>query len=198
MAAVQQLSAAFPLGSSLSEAGVLQIAGCDARELAREFGTPCYVVAEDDLRARARAFLSAFRARAERFDVLFATKAFPCTARLRVLREEGLGCAVASGGALTLAPAAGLAAARLGLPGDAKTEAEPRVAGEARVRHVVLDNLDGLDRLQRITAAQPVMLRVTPGVRGRTHDKISTGQADSKFGFSLEDANTALDRVEVA
>ena len=108
MAAVQQLSAAYPLGSRLNEAGALEIGGCDARDVAREFGTPCYVVAEDDLRARARAFRDAFRARTDRFDVLFATKAFPCTAVLRVLREEGLGCDVASAGELHLALGAGV------------------------------------------------------------------------------------------
>jgi diaminopimelate decarboxylase len=196
MAAVQQLSAAYPLGSRIDEAGVLEIGGCNARELAREFGTPCYVVAEDDLRARARAFLAAFRARTDRFDVLFATKAFPCTAVMRVLREEGLGCDVASGGELHLALRAGFDPARIVLHGNAKSEAELRAALDAGVGHVVVDNLGELDRLERLVAGrQRVMLRVTPGVRGRTHDFISTGQADSKFGFSLDDARVAIDRL---
>src|SRR4051794_10780725 len=198
MAAVRQLSNAYPLGSRLTEDGALEIGGCDARELAREFGTPCYVVAEDDLRARARSFLAAFRARTERFDVHFATKAFPCTAVLRVLREEGLGCDVASGGELTLALAAGFEPSKIVLHGNAKSEAELRMAVDAGVGHIVVDNLDELDRLERIGATPRIMLRVTPGVRGLTHDKISTGQADSKFGFSLEDARVALQRVEVA
>src|SRR3954469_4294634 len=154
MAAVQQLSAAYPLGSRLDEAGVLEIGGCNALELAREFGTPCYVVAEDDLRARARAFTAAFRARTDRFEVLFATKAFPCTAVMRVLREEGLGCDVASGGELHLALRAGFDPARIVLHGNAKSEAELRMAVEAGVGHVVLDNLDELDRLERLGASQ--------------------------------------------
>src|SRR4051812_40063936 len=195
MAAVQQLSAAYPLGSRIDEAGVLEIGGCNALDLAREFGTPCYVVAEDDLRARARAFLAAFRARTDRCEVLFAAKAFPCTAVLRVLRQEGLGCDVASGGELTLALAAGFDPAAIVLHGNAKSEGELRMAVDAGVGHVVLDNLDELDRLERIASRQRVMLRVTPGVRGRTHDKISTGQADSKFGFSLPDARVAIDRL---
>src|SRR3954468_15907004 len=198
MAAVRQLSNAYPLGSRLTDDGALEIGGCDALELAREFGTPCYVVAEDDLRARARAFVAAFRARSDDFDVHFATKAFPCTAVMRVMREEGLGCDVASGGELTLALAAGFDPARIVLHGNAKSEAELRMAVDAGVGHVVLDNLDELDRLQRITNDQRVMLRVTPGVRGRTHDKISTGQADSKFGFSPQDARVALERIDVA
>jgi diaminopimelate decarboxylase len=195
MAAVQQLSAAYPLGSRINEAGVLEIGGCDALALAREFGTPCYVVAEDDLRARARAFLGAFRARSERTDILFATKAFPCTAVMRVLREEGLGCDVASAGELHLALRAGFEPQRIVVHGNAKSEAELRMAVDAGVGHVVLDNLDEIDRLERISDSQRVMLRVTPGVRGRTHDFISTGQADSKFGFSLDDARVAIDRL---
>jgi diaminopimelate decarboxylase len=195
MAAVQQLSAAYPLGSRIDEAGVLEVGGCNALDLAREFGTPCYVVAEDDLRARARAFLAAFRARTDRFDVLFATKAFPCTAVMRVLREEGLGCDVASGGELHLALAAGFDPARIVLHGNAKSEAELRMAVDAGIGHVVLDNLGDLDRLDRLSDTQRVMLRVTPGVRGETHDFISTGQADSKFGFSLDDARVAIDRL---
>ncbi len=195
MAAVQQLSAAYPLGSRLNEAGALEVGGCDARELAREFGTPCYVVAEDDLRARARAFLAAFRARTDRFGVLFATKAFPCTAVMRVLREEGLGCDVASAGELHLALRAGFEPQRIVMHGNAKSEAELRAALDAGVGQVVLDNFDEIDRLQRLTDSQSVLLRVTPGVRGRTHDFISTGQADSKFGFSLDDARVAIDRL---
>src|SRR3954471_22934947 len=195
MAAVQQLSPAYPLGSRLNGRGALEIAGCDARELAREFGTPCYVVAEEDLRARARAFLNAFRARTDRFDVLFATKAFPCTAVMRVLREEGLGCDVASAGELHLALRAGFDPARIVLHGNAKSEAELRMAIEAGVGHVVVDNLDEIERLGSLSDSQRVMLRVTPGVRGRTHAFISTGQADSKFGFSLEDARAAVERL---
>src|SRR3954469_4865346 len=195
MAAVHQLSSAYPLGSRLTGDGELEIGGCDARAVAREFGTPCYVVAEDDLRARAQAFLAAFRARTQDFEVHFATKAFPCTAVLRVLREEGLGCDVASGGELTLALAAGFEPARIVLHGNAKSEAELRMAVDAGVGHVVLDNLGELGRLEAIASRQHVMLRVTPGVRGRTHDKISTGQADSKFGFSLQDARVAIDRL---
>src|SRR4051812_28362461 len=198
MAAVRQLSSAYPLGSRLTGDGELEIGGCDARAVAREFGTPCYVVAEDDLRARARAFQSAFRARTANCEVHFAAKAFPCTAVLRVLRQEGLGCDVASGGELTLALAAGFDPAAIVLHGNAKSEAELQMAVDAGVGHVVLDNLDELDRLERLTDRQRVLLRITPGVRGRTHDKISTGQADSKFGFSLEDARVAIDRLRDA
>ena len=89
--ATRQLSHPYPLGSRVTARGRLEIGGCDAVELAHEFGTPVYVVVEDDLRARARAFVDAMSARHDDFDVLFASKAFPCTAVYRTLAEEGLG-----------------------------------------------------------------------------------------------------------
>jgi diaminopimelate decarboxylase len=197
MAAATQLSSAYPLGSRLDADGVLEVGGCNLLDVAREFGTPAYVIATDDIRTRAQAFLNAFRARTDNFDVLFATKAFPCTAVLRLLHEEGLGCDVASGGELTLALAAGFDPARIVLHGNAKSERELAMAVEAGVGHVVIDNLDELDRLERVAAGrtQRVLLRVTPGVRARTHDAISTGQADAKFGLSFEDTGAAIERA---
>src|SRR5271168_1371817 len=96
------LSAVFPLGSRLNEHGRLEVGGCDVIELAREFGTPAFVVAEEDLRSRARAFLAAGRARHGDFQVAFASKAFPATAVLELFEQEGLWCDVASGGELHL------------------------------------------------------------------------------------------------
>src|SRR5438309_10257024 len=93
------LSDVFPLGSRVNARGRLEVGGCDTLELAREFGTPAYVVAEDDLRARARAYLAAFAAAgAPDYQVTFAAKAFPCTAVMALFAEEGLGCDVASAG----------------------------------------------------------------------------------------------------
>jgi len=123
-----QLSPVYPLGARINEQGRLEVGGCDTVELAREFGTPAYIVAEDDLRARARSFVDAVAARHADFDVLFASKAFPCTAVYRVLAEEGLACDVASGGELALALAGGFDAARIYLHGNAKSEGELREA----------------------------------------------------------------------
>ncbi|MBV8990494.1 MAG: diaminopimelate decarboxylase [Solirubrobacterales bacterium] len=189
----------YPLGTRVNEAGHLEIGGCDALELAKEFGTPAFIVAEDDLRARARAFVDALAARHADFDVLFASKAFPCTAVYRVLAEEGLSCDVASGGELFLALRAGFDPARLYLHGNARSELELREALAAGVGHIVLDNFDDIERLSRIAAEldrrQEVLLRVTPGVAGTTHHAISTGQADSKFGFSVAAAREAIARL---
>jgi diaminopimelate decarboxylase len=203
MATGTSLSHVFPLGSQLNERGRLEIGGCDTIELAKELGTPAYVVAEEDLRARARAFVQAGeQAGHGDFHVVFASKAFPCTAVLELFAQEGLWCDVASGGELHLALHAGFAPERIVLHGNAKSEAELQMALNVRVGMIVVDNFDELERLQRLTAgsaqggvAQSVLIRVTPDVRGETHEKISTGQADSKFGFSIGDAPAAIERI---
>jgi diaminopimelate decarboxylase len=204
MATQTTLSDVFPLGSRINERGRLEVGGCDTIELAREFGTPAYVVAEDDLRARARAFLAAGRtAGHDGLQVVFASKAFPCTAVLALFAQEGLFCDAASGGELHLALAAGFAPERIVLHGNAKSEDELRMALERGVGLIVLDNFDEIERLERLIAdghggveEQQVLVRVTPDVRGETHEKVSTGQADSKFGFSIEQAGEAFARVQ--
>jgi diaminopimelate decarboxylase len=204
MATGTSLSSVFPLGSRLNERGVLEVGGCDALELAREFGTPAYVVAEEDLRARARAFVGTARELHPDMHVVFASKAFPCTAVLSLFAAEGLWCDAATGGELYLALNAGFAPERIVLHGNAKSEAELRMALRHRVGLIVIDNLDEIERLRALIAdgaladrdgGQPVLLRVTPDVRGDTHEKISTGQADSKFGFSMDEVGEAIDRV---
>ncbi len=193
------LSHVYPFGSRINERGHLEFGGCDALELAHEFGTPAYIVSEDDLRARARAFLHGLRALHPDSDVLFASKAFPCTAVYRLLAAEGLACDVASGGELALALRGGFDPARIYLHGNAKSERELREALTAGVGHVVLDSFDDLDRLERVAIdldlTQEVLVRVTPDVSGDTHASISTGQADSKFGFGLEQVPDVFERL---
>jgi diaminopimelate decarboxylase len=192
------ISSVWPLGAQLGGDGVLQLGGCDARALAREFGTPAYIVVEDDLRTRARRFLEAFRARTDDFEVHFASKSFPCTAVLRVFAEEGLACDVASGGELHLALAAGFDPARIHLHGNAKSEAELRYALEAGIGDVVVDNLVELETLERLIPAgrrQRILLRVAPGVSPDTHPKISTGGPNTKFGLNPADAEIAIARA---
>src|SRR5437588_12899638 len=166
------LSHVYPLGTRVNERGRLEIGGCDAVELAREFGTPAYIVAEDDLRARARAFVEAVAARHSDYDVLFASKAFPCTAVYRLLADEGLACDVASGGELFLALRGGFDPARIYFHGNAKSAAELAEAVAAGVGHIVIDSLHDLDRVEQVAASlgrrQEVLIRITPGVAGET------------------------------
>jgi diaminopimelate decarboxylase len=193
-------SPVFPAGSRINERGRIEVAGCDLVELAAEFGTPAYVYSEDDLRARARQTMAAFAERTESFEVLYASKAFSCTAAYRLFAEEGLSCDVASGGELHLALRAGFDPARIYMHGNNKTEAELRAALDAGIGHVIVDSLDEIDRLERLAAGrrQRVLLRVTPGIRPDTHEKIATGQEDSKFGISLAVLPQAVERCEAA
>jgi len=185
------VSHVYPLGSRLNERGRLELGGCDVVEIAAEFGTPAYVYAEDDMRARARSFLEAFRARTDYFEVIYASKAFPCTAAYRLFADEGLSADVASGGELHLALAGGMDPSKLYMHGNNKSPAELDYAIESGLGHIVVDSFDEIERLRG--RRQRVLLRVTPGIEPTTHEFIQTGQVDSKFGFQVEEVERAVD-----
>ena len=188
----------YPRGSRVNERGHLEVGGCDVVEIAAEFGTPVYIYAEDDIRARARAYLEAFRARTDDFEVLYASKAAPITAIYRLCAELGLSVDVASGGELHLALAAGLDPARIYMHGNNKTEAELRYAVEAGVGHLIVDSFGEIARLDALLdRSQDVLIRVTPGILPSTHSYVQTGGLDSKFGFGLEDGLAARAIAEV-
>jgi diaminopimelate decarboxylase len=191
-------SAVFPQGSRVNAEGHLEIAGCDVVELAEEHGTPAYFYAEDDMRARARAYREAFESRGAEFEILFASKSLPCTAAYRLFAEEGLSVDVASGGELHMALRAGFDPGRIHMHGNNKSEEEILLAARAGIRHLILDSFDEIERCERILdEPQKVLIRVTPGIKPSTHDYITTGQLDSKFGFGLADglAARAIERV---
>ncbi len=191
-------SAVYPAGSRVNERGHLELAGCDVVELAEEFGTPAYFYVEDDLRARARAFREAFERRHGDYEVLFASKSLPCTAAYRLFAEEGLSVDVASGGELHMALKAGFDPSRIHMHGNNKSEEEILFAARSGIQHLILDSFDEIERCERLLEKrQRVLIRVTPGIKPSTHDYITTGQLDSKFGFGLEDglAAQAIERV---
>jgi len=191
-------SAVFPRGSRVNEEGHLEIAGCDVVALAEEHGTPAYVYAEDDIRSRAREYREAFESRGAEYEVLFASKSLPCTAAYRLLAEEGLSVDVASGGELHMALKAGFDPDRIHMHGNNKSDEEILFAARSGIRHLILDSFDEIERCERLLEEpQRVLIRVTPGIKPSTHDYITTGQLDSKFGFGLEDglAARAVERV---
>ncbi|GAA1913563.1 diaminopimelate decarboxylase [Nocardioides marmoribigeumensis] len=180
--------------------GALEVGGVDLRDLAREVGTPAYVLDEADFRARARAFRQAFAD----YDVYYAGKAFLCTAVARWVAEEGLSLDVCSGGELSVALRAGVDPARIGFHGNNKTTGELRRAVEAGVGRVIVDSFHEIDRLEALLAGSAprhpvgVLVRVTAGVEAHTHEYIATAHEDQKFGFSISagDAEAAARRVE--
>jgi diaminopimelate decarboxylase len=190
-------SVVLPIGSAVNAQGHLEVGGCDVVTVAEEFGTPAYIYAEDDLRARARAYREAFERRGVDGEVLFASKAFPATAAYKLFAEEGLSVDVASGGELHLALAGGFDPARIHMHGNNKTDEEILMAARAGIGHLILDSFDEIERCERLLDAPiKVLIRVTPGIKPSTHDYITTGQLDSKFGFGTGDATGAERAIE--
>ena len=183
--------------ASIDAAGDLSIAGVSVRDVAARFGTPVFIYDEDHLRARCHEAVSAFGPDA----VVYASKAFLCTAMARLVHDEGLLIDVATGGELFVALNAGVPAGRCVLHGNNKSTEELRMAMDAGVRHIVVDSFDELARIESLVAAglpiPRVQLRITPGVYVHTHEYISTGQDDSKFGFNLGNGDAAR-AIEVA
>jgi diaminopimelate decarboxylase len=173
----------------INSEGHLEIGGVDVTLLAEEWGTPLYIFDEAAFRSRCRDYLHAFRTRYPRIEVSFAGKAFLCAGICKIVEQEGLGLDVASGGELHTALHAGFPVERISVHGNNKLPEELRMALEARVGHIVIDNFYEIDLLTELTAdlaePQPVLLRVAPGIDPHTHKRISTGQVDTKFGFDV-------------
>jgi diaminopimelate decarboxylase len=166
--------------------GSVTVGGLEVTALAREFGTPAYILDETDFRARCRAWRDAFGPGA---DVFYAGKAFLSRAIVRWLREEGLNLDVCSGGELTTALAGGMPPERIALHGNNKSTAEIEQAVEAGVGRIVLDSFQEIVRVahvaERLGKRQAVQIRVTVGVEAHTHEFIATAHEDQKFGLAL-------------
>jgi diaminopimelate decarboxylase len=173
--------------TSLLPPAVLAI---DLEAVAAEFGTPVFVYDEDEVRRRAREYVTCFGPD----SVAYASKAFLCTAMARLADEEGLHVDCATYGELFVALRAGVSGARIVLHGNNKSADELAAAIEAEVGRIVVDSSDELDRLEDLVqrsgrggGSEPldVLVRVTPGVEAHTHQYIETGTEASKFGFTL-------------
>ena len=193
----------WPMSASRDADGELQIDGVGAGDLAREFGTPLFVVDEADVRTRATAIRSAFQAEFERIGsratVYYAAKAFLCTEVARWVVEAGLNIDVCSGGELAVALAAGIDATRIGLHGNNKSRAEIDRAVEAGIGVIVIDSLIEIERIAdacaRYARVQRVRLRVNSGVHAHTHEYLATAREDQKFGVTLADVPAAVARI---
>jgi diaminopimelate decarboxylase len=184
----------LPDTAEVSAGGRLSIGGCDVLDLAAEHGTPLFVYDEAHLRARCREAVAAWGD-----GVAYAAKAFLCRAMAALAAAEGMWMDVASRGELHVALAGGARPSRLVLHGNNKSEEELRAALKAGVGRVVVDSFDEADRLRRLAPEMGVrpkiLARITPGVEAHTHEYVSTGQDDSKFGFTLS-TGAAAEAVE--
>jgi len=189
----------LPAGAEVDADGTLRIAGCRVDDLATEFGTPAIIVDEASLRARAREYRTALTSRWPHARVVFASKAFPATAVQRVMVEEGIGLDVAGGGEILSALRAGVDPALMVMHGNAKTTDELRIAVDAGLGLVVVDNADDVDRLEQLIPpgrTQDVLVRVIPEVESSTHPHVQTGQVGSKFGLTAPAAKALIARIE--
>ena len=195
---MDQLLELLPPGSAVTADGVLVLAGCRVDELAAEFGTPVMVVAESALRGRAREYRTELMARWPHSRVVFASKAFPCTAVQRVMVQEGLGLDVAGGGEIRTALKAGVDPALVVLHGNAKSVDELTFAVRHGIGLVVVDGPDDVDRLAEIVppgGRQDVLVRVIPGVAADVHAHVMTGHEGSKFGLAPPAAAELIARI---
>jgi len=187
----------WPTSADLTPTGELVLAGLAATDLARDFGTPAFVMDEKHFRDRARlfrdSFTEAFAAVGAEVDVYYAGKSFLSVAVARWAREEGLRVDTCTGGELAVALRAGVPGAEIGLHGNNKSDAEISRAIEAGVGRVVVDSFAEIDRVAELardagrdsSTRVPVMVRVTTGIHAGGHEFISTAHEDQKFGVSL-------------
>lgn len=199
------LQGILPEHSGIGADGVLQIGGVSVAELAERYGTPLHVFDERGLREQARHLVDGLRERWPNSEVLFASKSLPAVGMYRIAQEEGLSVDVAGGGELRLALAAGVDPARIYFHGNAKTDDELRMARDAGIGTIIVDNEDELDRLEALLEAgsladgparpQRLLLRVIPEVDARTHASQATGGKHSKFGLPMDQALRAIERM---
>ena len=193
---LEQLLEIFPEETGVTEDGVLTIGGVSVTDLAREFGTPLHIMDEVGLRRQMRRFVEGLQARWPNSEVLFASKSLPVVAAYAIAAAEGLSIDVAGGGELKLALAAGVDPERIHMHGNAKSVEELKMALDARIGTIIVDNEDEIDLLESlVTAPQRVLVRVIPGVDARTHASQATGGNDSKFGLPIEQAKQAIERL---
>ena len=187
---------------SVNEKGNLTIGGIDTVDLAAQYGTPCYVVDEDQIRANCRAYVKSIEDNYGGNGIaIYASKAFNCKAMCKIINEEKMGLDVVSGGELYTALKAGFPAEKIYFHGNNKTLAELDEAVTVGVGRVVVDNIYELENLSKVAKRQgktvSVLLRIKPGIDAHTHSFVLTGQIDSKFGFALE-TGEAMDGVKAA
>jgi diaminopimelate decarboxylase len=191
----------LPVTAKVNKKGHLEIGNCDTVKLARDFGTPLFVVDEETIREQCRRYKNAFKTEDIRTEIIYASKAFSCIAVCQIIKEENLSLDVSSGGELYTALQAKFPASKIYLHGNNKTSDELSLALQVNVGRIVVDSFDELALLSRLAAVQNskpnILLRVTPGIEAKTHKYVETGLLDSKFGFCIE-KGVALQAVKRA
>lgn len=176
---------------NVNEKGHLTIGGCDTLELAKEFGTPLYVMDEATIRNTCKSYVNSIKTHYDGKGLpMYASKALSCKALVQLADSENMGLDVVSGGEIYTAMKANFPPEKIQFHGNNKTEAELRMALDYNIGKIIVDNLYELEFLNKIAGEKnkvvKISMRIKPGIDAHTHNFIMTGQIDSKFGFALE------------
>lgn len=186
---------------TINNKGNLTIGGVDTVDLAKTYGTPLFVYDVALIRQRAKGFIDTFHKLGVKAEVAYASKAFSCIAMYQLAKDENLSIDVVSGGELFTAIKAGVPSEKIHFHGNNKSYSELLLAFDAKIGCIVVDNFYEIQLLKEIAKEKQqemrILLRVTPGVEAHTHDFITTGQADSKFGFDLNNGQAEAAFKEV-
>jgi diaminopimelate decarboxylase len=191
----------WPVTAGIDTQDRMTIAGCVVVDLARQFGTPLYVLDEATIQAAAASYRTALAELYPRPSAIhYAAKALLNVPLVGVMRSAGLGLDVASGGELAVGLRGNMPADLIHLHGNAKPRVELAAAVAGGIGSIVLDNLDELDCLIALTAemtrGQEIMLRIAPDIAADTHPHIATGARNAKFGLTLDALDEAVSRVK--
>ncbi len=186
----------------INENNHLTICGYDTVELAKEYGTPSYVMDEDMIRENCRIYKNALEKHFGKGSMpLYASKAFSCKKIYEIAKEEGIGCDVVSGGELYTVYKSGFPMEKVFFHGNNKTDADIALGLDCKIGYFVVDNFEELEEINRQAmqrnVKQNILLRITPGIDPHTHKAVVTGSVDSKFGSAIE-TNQAMAIVKEA
>lgn len=191
----------FPLTATINNAGHMEIGGCDCVDLISKFGSPLYVFDDYTIRTKCRIFIKEFTARYANSSIIYASKAFLNKSIANIIKNEGLGLDIVSGGELALAKSVSFPHNKIYFHGNNKTERELKEALNYRVGYVVADNFHELTLLHELllnsNIKQKILLRISPGIDAHTHQYTTTGILDSKFGFPIS-TGQAEDAIKLA
>ena len=187
-------------GMDINEKGHLTISGCDTVELAKQYGTPLYVIDEDFLRKNCKEFRTAMDKYFDGGRVMFASKALNTKAVLKIVDSEGLGIDVVSGGELFTALSCGISPEKLELHGNSKTEEEIFMAVNNQIYCIIADGFDELEVIEKVCEKLnkkiSVSIRIRPNIDIHAHEAVQTAKMDCKFGFGIIDGQ-AIKAVEI-
>ena len=185
----------FPLTAEVDKSGHLYVGGCDCIELVKEFGTPLYIFDEFTLRSKCREFQAEFGSRYQNTLIAYASKSFLNRTIAGIIKEEGMGLDVVSGGELSIAVSVDFPSERVFFHGNNKTPDELSLSLERGTGRIVVDNFHEMELLDTLAKKkeiiQKILLRITPGIDAHTHKKTTTGILDSKFGFPMATGQAA-------